>query len=166
MKQLKKDLQAVAKEFEILTKKTKKVTDQLKKKAVDQLGKARGAIKPEVAARRTVQTLKNLTKTMDKIIKAVEKFEKEQTAKKPKPKAKARTAKKAAPKRRTATKKATTLTATDRVINIVKRSKKGVDVPTLMKKTGYDETKVRNIVSRVFKQKKIKRFGRGLYVGA
>lgn len=52
------------------------------------------------------------------------------------------------------------------MLNIIKRSKKGVDVPTLMKKTGFDENKVRNIISRASKLKKIKRIGRGVYVGA
>jgi hypothetical protein len=35
-----------------------------------------------------------------------------------------------------------------------------------MKKTGFEEKKVRNIVTRAFSQKKIKRAGRGVYVGA
>ena len=52
------------------------------------------------------------------------------------------------------------------MLKIIKRFKKGVDVPTLMKKTGFEEKKVRNIVTRAFSQKKIKRAGRGVYVGA
>jgi hypothetical protein len=52
------------------------------------------------------------------------------------------------------------------VLKILKRSKKGVDVPGLMKKTGFNEIKVRNIVYRAFKSRKIKRVGRGLYVSA
>jgi tRNA1(Val) A37 N6-methylase TrmN6 len=50
------------------------------------------------------------------------------------------------------------------VLKIIARSKKGVDVPTLMKKTGFEEKKVRNIVTRAFSQKKIKRVTRGIYV--
>jgi predicted transcriptional regulator of viral defense system len=57
-------------------------------------------------------------------------------------------------------------TATDQVLKTINRSKNGVDVPTLIKKTGLDEKKIRNIVSRAFKQGKIKRVGRGIYVAA
>lgn len=165
MNKSKKDLQAVSKEFDALTKKAKKLTEELKKKAADQLDKARGAMKPEVTARRTARALKSLRKTMDTVIKAVEKFEKEQAAKTQK--AKAKTGVKAKTTNKVpAKKKAAAHTATEQVLKIIKRSKKGVDVPTLMKKTGFDERKVRNIVFRTFKQGKIKRTGKGIYVGA
>ena len=75
-------------------------------------------------------------------------------------------AKKAPVKKAAAKKKAAAPTATDQILKIIKRSKKGVDVPTLMKKTGYNDKKVRNIVSRAFRQGKIKRKGRGIYEGA
>jgi septal ring factor EnvC (AmiA/AmiB activator) len=118
--------------------------------------------------------LKALTKKTERLAKAADKLEKAQAAKKPKakPRAKAKPKKKAVAKKTTARKKAPTKkkaakpTATDQVLAIIKRSKKGVDVPTLMKKTRFDEKKVRNIVTRVFSQKKIKRTGRGIYVGA
>ena len=165
MNKLKKDLQAVSKEFDALTKKAKKLTEELKKKATDQLDKARGAMKPEVAARRTAGALKSLRKTMDTVIKAVEKFEKEQAAKTQKAKAKTRVKAKTT-KKVPAKKKAAAPTATEQVLKVIKRSKKGVDVPTLMKKTGFDERKVRNIVFRTFKQGNIKRTGKGIYVAA
>ena len=75
-------------------------------------------------------------------------------------------AKKAPAKKAVAKKKATQATATDKILKIVKRSKKGVDVPTLKKKTGFDDKKVRNIVFRASKEGKIKKSGRGIYVGA
>jgi cytochrome P450 len=62
-------------------------------------------------------------------------------------------------------KKAAGPTATDQVLKIIKRFRKGVDVPTLMQRTGFEEKKVRNIVTRAFSQKKIKRVSRGIYVG-
>jgi predicted transcriptional regulator of viral defense system len=34
-----------------------------------------------------------------------------------------------------------------------------------MKKTGFDQKKVRNILNRTFKQGKIKRVDKGIYVG-
>jgi hypothetical protein len=87
---------------------------------------------------------------------------KKATAKKAPAKKKA-AAKKAA-KKPAVKKKAAAPTATDQVLKIITRSKKGVDVPTLMKKTGFEEKKVRNIVTRAFSQKKIKRVTRGIYV--
>jgi len=56
------------------------------------------------------------------------------------------------------------LTATDRVLGIITRAKKGIDAPALMKKTGFADKKVRNILMRASKQGKIKRAGRGIYV--
>ncbi len=163
MKKLKKDLQALTKEFDVLTSKTKELRNRLKKRAVDQFEKAQAAVTPQAAARQTAKALKSLTKTMERIIEAAEKFEKDQAARKPKAKTRAR-AKTTA--KASANKKASASTATDEIIKIIKRSKKGVDVPALMKKTGFDEKKVRNIVSKAFKQGKIKRAGRGIYVGA
>ena len=93
-------------------------------------------------------------------------------AAKKKPAKKAAAVKKAAARKAPARKKAATgkksaqATATDKVLRIVKRSKKGVDVPTLKKKTGFDDKKVRNIVFRASKEGKIKKSGRGIYVGA
>ncbi len=37
------------------------------------------------------------------------------------------------------------LTATDQVLKIIKRSKKEVDAATLIKKTGFDDKKIRNL---------------------
>jgi hypothetical protein len=68
--------------------------------------------------------------------------------------------------KRPAAKKAKTLTATDQVLKVIKRSKKGVNVPMLVNKTGFKDKKIRDIVYRTFKQGRIKRVGTGLYVGA
>ncbi len=116
--------------------------------------------------------LKALTRKTEGLIKAFGKLEKAQAAAKkskakPKPKMKKAPAKKAGTKKKTtAGKRAGKPTATDQVLKIINRSKKGIDVPTLMKKTGFDEKKVRNIISKAFSLKKIKRTGRGVYVGA
>jgi hypothetical protein len=56
-------------------------------------------------------------------------------------------------------------TDTDKVLAIINRSKKGVDTATLMKKTGFDQKKVRNILHRTYKQGKITRVEKGIYVG-
>ena len=56
-------------------------------------------------------------------------------------------------------------TDTDKVLAIINRSKKGVDTATLMKKTGFDQKKVRNMLNRTYKQGKITRVGKGIYIG-
>ncbi len=56
-------------------------------------------------------------------------------------------------------------TDTDKVLAIINRFKKGVDTATLMKKTGFDQKKVRNILHRTYKQGKIARAEIGIYVG-
>jgi ElaB/YqjD/DUF883 family membrane-anchored ribosome-binding protein len=65
-----------------------------------------------------------------------------------------------------AKKKAVKITATDQVLNIINRFKKGVDTATLMKKTGFNQKKVRNILQRAYKQEKITRVEKGIYVAA
>lgn len=112
--------------------------------------------------------LKALAKKTEGLMKVVDKLEKAPAVRKPKasPKTKRKAGVKKAGARKTAAKQKTAVTATHQVLKIVKRSKKGVAVPSLMEKTGFDEKKVRNIISRAFKERKIKRVGRGLYVAA
>jgi len=171
MKQYKKDLQAVTKEFKTLTKKVGKLTTKLTKTAVDELEHAQARIKLKSPAQHAVGALKTLTKQTDKLIKAVDKFEKEKAAGRKKAKAKAKPAKrvrakKAPAERKAVAKKAKAQTATDQVVKIIKRSKKGVDAPTLMKRTGLGDKTVRNILFRASKLGKIKKAGRGVYVAA
>ena len=63
-------------------------------------------------------------------------------------------------------KKAVTITATDQVLKIINSSNNGVNIATLMKKTGFNQKKVTNILQRTFKAGKIKRAAKGIYVGA
>jgi ATP-dependent RNA circularization protein (DNA/RNA ligase family) len=76
---------------------------------------------------------------------------------------------KTAPKSKSVTKKAPVKAAkktdTDKVLEIINRSKKGVDTATLMKKTGFNQKKVRNMLNRTYKQGKITRVKKGIYVG-
>jgi lambda repressor-like predicted transcriptional regulator len=118
-----------------------------------------------------LQTLKKeikaLDKKMEKLIAAVDKSKKPTTGKKTTAKSvKAKSTKKAPAKKALAKKKTTKLTATDQVLRILKGRKRGVNVATLMKKTGFDSKKIQNIIHRIYKQGKIKRVGKGLYVGA
>jgi len=97
---------------------------------------------------------------VDNLITAFEKAETKVTEPSKAKAVKAKPAKKAPVK-----KKAVQITATDQVLKIINGSKKGVNTATLMKKTGFDQKKVRNILNRTFKQGKIKRVDIGIYVG-
>jgi len=140
---LKKDVNALKKELKALEKK------------MGQLLKAfETSSKPKKATK--AKTVKKVTAKKAPAKKAPAK----------KAPAKKATAKKVAAKKAPAKKKAAQVTATDQILNIIKRSKKGVDVPSLKKKTGFDDKKVRNIVFRAAKEGRIKKSGRGIYVGA
>jgi len=103
-------------------------------------------------------------KKLEQLITALEKSEKSTHTKASKAKAvKAKSVKN--PAKTPIKKKAVKVTATDQVLKIINRSKKGVDAAALIKKTGFDQKKVRNILQRTFKQGKIKRADKGIYVG-
>ena len=103
---------------------------------------------------------------MDKLLSAVAKPQKPKAAKKIKRKAiKARARRAMAIKKATPRKKAGKMTATEQILSIVRRSRKGVDVPALKRKTGFEDKKVRNIIFRASKEGRIKKVGRGIYVG-
>lgn len=108
---------------------------------------------------------KKLTAIRLKVDKLIAAFEKGETkfAKPSKAKAvKVKPAKKA-PKA-PAIEQAGKVTATDQVLNIINKSEKGIDAPTLAKKTGFNQKKVTNILQRTLKEGKIQRAERGIYV--
>jgi hypothetical protein len=111
--------------------------------------------------------IKALERKMEKLLKALDKGKTTKT-KRPTQKATTRAvkAKRAPVKKAAAGKKGLKLTATEQVLRVIKRSRKGVDVPTLKKKTGFEDKKVRNIIFRTSKEGKIKKVGRGIYVSA
>ena len=111
--------------------------------------------------------IKALERKMEKLLKAYGTPKKAKAAKKPKRKAvKAKTRRAVAVKKTTTKKKAAKTTSTEQILKIIRRSRKGVDVPTLKTKTGFEDKKVRNIIFRASKEGKIKKVGRGIYVGA
>lgn len=57
-------------------------------------------------------------------------------------------------------------TAADSVYAIIKRSRKGVDGTTLIRKTGYNVKKVQNIIYRLKKEGRIKSEEKGIYRSA
>ena len=109
--------------------------------------------------------LQAISKELTKLVKQIEKLTAALgKAEKPKvksvnPKTKAKAVTKKAPV------KAAKKTDTDQVLAIINRSKKGVDTATLMKKTGFNQKKVRNMLNRTYKQEKITRVDKGIYVG-
>ena len=110
--------------------------------------------------------IKALEKKLAKLIKAYEKPQRPKAAKKVKRKTvKAKPKRRAVAKKTVRRKKAPQITATEQILRIIKRSRKGVDVPTLKTKTGFQDKKVRNIIFRASKEGKIKKVGRGIYVG-
>ena len=111
--------------------------------------------------------IKALGIKIEKLIKEFDKGKKAKVTKKIKAKpAKAKTTKRAPVKKAPAKKRTAKPTATDQVLKIINRSKKGVDAPTLIRKAGFDAKKIRNILHRVYKEGKVKRVGRGIYIGA
>ena len=100
--------------------------------------------------------IKALEKKKDKLIAAAGKSEKPKAVKKTKAKpVKAKTTKKTPTKKTPVIKKSAQPTATDLVLKIINRSKKGVDIKTLMEKTSFNQKKVTNILQRTYKQGKI-----------
>ncbi len=148
MKSLKEDLRVVTKELKALARKTERLM-----RAFDKFEKAQAAKKRRVKTK--AKTKKKASAARARVRKA---RVKKATAKKP-------AARRAAPKKASA-KKAAPLTATNSVLKIIKSAKKGIDAPTLMKKTGFADKKIRNILMRASKQGKIKRASRGVYVAA
>ena len=56
-------------------------------------------------------------------------------------------------------------TDTGKLLAVIKRHKRGIDTATLMKKTGFNQKRVRNMLNRAYKQGKITRVEKGIYVG-
>ena len=149
---------AITRELQSISKKLAKLVNQTEKIA-EELGKVQ---------KKEVKPAKPKTKTKAKTAakKAPAKAVKKAPAKAAK-KAPAKAAKKAPAKAaKKAPAKGGKQTDTDKVLGFINRSKKGIDTATLMKKTGFDQKKVRNILHRTFKQGKITRAEKGIYVGA
>ena len=100
--------------------------------------------------------LKKLTQKTEKMIKQLEKLDKAQATKKPEAKA----------VKKAVTKRPAKLSARGTVLSAIKRSRKGVDKATLIKKTGFEGKKIKNTTYRLTKQGKIKKDRKGLYVKA
>jgi hypothetical protein len=164
---LQKDLTALRKEFKTLEKKMEQLL-----KGFDSSPKPKKAAKPK-AVKKAVSKKSTAKKAPVKKAPAKKAPAKKAAAQKKavkkapvkKAPAKKKAVAKAPAKKAPVPKEAVEVTATDQILKIIKRSKKGVDVPTLKEKTGFDDKKVRNIVFRAAKEGRIKKSGRGVYVG-
>ncbi len=125
----------------------------------------------------THKTIKELIKRLEELEKIVAKSmtttktRAKATAKKKKP-TKARSVKKAAPAKKTAAKKTkkaapkakpSKKSATEQVLDAIRKSSKGITVGTARKSTGLESKQVSNIIFRLLKQGKIVKKDRGIY---
>ena len=105
-----------------------------------------------------LKDLKVLTLKTEKIARRVARLKKAEAPKRSrvKPKAKA--------KKRRVAKKTTRATAFDTVMDIIQRSKEGVNTAQIKAKTIFDEKKIWDIVNRAKRLGRIKSPSKGVYV--
>ena len=108
------------------------------------------------------KALKQLTRKTEQMAKKLDKLEKAPVAKK----LKAKKVVKAKPVKRFTMKKRAKPTASDIVLKIIHRSRKGVDLATLQEKTAFNNQKIRDNIYKLTKRGRIKRLGRGIYIAA
>ena len=107
-----------------------------------------------------VKDLKSLTRQTERIRKKLYRLEKSGTVKKSMRKARAKSTKK------TTAERSKKRSASDTVLGIVTRNRKGVNTATLRERTGFKENNIRMIVYRLKKRGEIKSVARGIYVKA
>ena len=133
--------------------------------------------KRKLAVAERKQTIKRLVDKFGKLMVDVQRinFTLAQATRPKSPQAVAPTATKAArkatvkkkrPTRKPAVRKVTKPSPTAEVLKTIKRYKKGIDIPTLKKVTGFTDSAIRNILYRAAKEGKIKRVRRGVYAAA
>jgi hypothetical protein len=110
------------------------------------------------------KTLRQLATKADLIMAKIEKME---ALKTPRPAAGSRAdeaPRKGSGKRVGKRKEAEGISATQNILNIISSSKEGAGTALLMERTGLKDNNVRAVLSRLSKQGKIARVGRGHYV--
>jgi polyphosphate kinase len=65
--------------------------------------------------------------------------------------------------RRSAAPKRGRKSGTQKVLTIINRSRNGIDARSIIKKTGFQDKKIRNILFKASQEGKIERVGRGVY---
>jgi len=102
-----------------------------------------------------IKSLKLLTEKAEKMARQLDAAEKVQPTQKRPVKAAKSAVRKKAP-----------ATATETVLGIINRQKKGIDTAALKKKTNFDTKTIRNVIFRLKKQGKIKSGTRGVYMAS
>jgi hypothetical protein len=102
---------------------------------------------------------------LDRLTKRVEALEKAlRTQKKAsKVSARAKAGRKAPAKKKPVSKAKPKMTSAEKILQVMKKSRSGMDVAALKTRTGFEDKKIRNVLFRLSKQGKVKRTGRGVY---
>jgi hypothetical protein len=115
-----------------------------------------------------IKSLKSLTEKAEKISGQLDALTEDQSAQKKSTKAAESKDKAKGPKgaktAKTAKRAKAGPTATDTVLNIIRRQKKGIDTAGLKKKTDFDTKTIRNVIFRLKKQGKVETTSRGIYM--
>jgi hypothetical protein len=106
------------------------------------------------------KSLNQLRKKTEQMAKRIEKLEKKRPTKKPKVKRKV----KAKASKRGVVKKAAKASAIGTILDIITKSKKGVNTATLKKKTGFESKRIWNAINSLKAQGKVKSAVKGVYV--
>jgi len=114
-----------------------------------------------------LRDLKLLTKKTERLAAKLDKLEKAAKATAKRTPAKKTATKKApakkAPAKKAPAKKAQKTTASDTILNIIKKSKNPIDTATLKKRTAFKDNNIRMIVYRLKKRGEIKSVSKGIY---
>jgi len=120
----------------------------------------------DVFLKTVVDGMKVMAQGIETLAEKLDTIAKSRMDEKPKKKTKAKSARKAPAKPKKAVPKEKPATAAETVLKIIRRSKKGVDTATLIKKTGYNQKKIANLIYKLKKQDKIKSVDKGVYLKA
>ena len=102
--------------------------------------------------------MKTLAKGVETIAQKVDALAKEQAAQELSEKSRVRQTTK-----KTTSKKVKAPSATDEVLQIIRRSQKGVNTAALKKKTGFNDKKIHNVIYRLKKRGQIRSIDKGVY---
>ncbi len=136
------------------------MTDRIKvptKKEIDKLIKKteQSLLALKVPTRADFDRLTKRVEALENALKA----QKKETKVTARPKARKRTA----PKKKPVSRAKPKMTSSGKVLEVMKKSRGGVNVAKLKASTGFEDKKIRNVLSRLSKQGKVKRAGRGIY---
>ncbi len=124
--------------------------------------------RPETMLAFMSSVFKGLSEGVERLVEKVDKPEPARKTKKPRERvvAKAKPRKRPPARKKIVVPRPKKVTATEEVLQIIIRHKRGINISKLKNKTGFADSKLRMIVSRAYKQGKIRRKARGVYVSS